>query len=270
MHGDVHQWNALEAPRDAAGRFKLVDPDGLLAEAEYDLGIIMREDPVELRAGDPRERARWLAARCGLDATAIWEWGVVERVSTGLLVHPDRPAAGRPRDARHRRLRGGPPAGSWLALRSRSATALIRSSVARMPVRLVRRRAGPAHGPVEAVRQRAGHLEGLGHVGAVRGGLEPVPPGVGGAAAGPADAKANSRPGSAAVTVHVVQYTGPRPLRRTWPRKRAPARGPVAPSSHSASNVSGLYSPIRVTSLTRSQTRSGGAAMCTVTEPFTR
>ena len=26
----------------------------------------------------------WLAARTGLDATAIWEWGVVERVSTGL------------------------------------------------------------------------------------------------------------------------------------------------------------------------------------------
>ena len=25
------------------------------------------------------------AARTGLDATAIWEWGVVERVSTGLL-----------------------------------------------------------------------------------------------------------------------------------------------------------------------------------------
>jgi streptomycin 6-kinase len=81
VHGDVHQWNALEA---GAG-FTLVDPDGLLAEAEYDLGVIMREDPVELMDGDPRARSRWLAARCGLDATAIWEWGVVERVSTGLL-----------------------------------------------------------------------------------------------------------------------------------------------------------------------------------------
>ena len=78
VHGDVHQWNALEAP----GGFKLIDPDGLLAEAEYDLGIIMREDPLE---DDPHERARWLAARMGLDETAIWEWGVVERVSTGLL-----------------------------------------------------------------------------------------------------------------------------------------------------------------------------------------
>jgi streptomycin 6-kinase len=81
VHGDVHQWNALQ---DGPG-YKLVDPDGLLAEAEYDLGILMREDPVELLRGDPRERARSLAARCGLDATAIWQWGVVERVSTGLL-----------------------------------------------------------------------------------------------------------------------------------------------------------------------------------------
>ncbi len=56
-----------------------------LAEPEYDLGIIMREDPIELLDGDPHERARWLAARTGLDATAIWEWGVVERVATGLL-----------------------------------------------------------------------------------------------------------------------------------------------------------------------------------------
>jgi streptomycin 6-kinase len=82
VHGDIHQWNTLQA-RD--GGYALVDPDGLLAEPEYDLGILMREDPVELMAGDPRERARWLAARTGCDAEAIWEWGVVERVSTGLI-----------------------------------------------------------------------------------------------------------------------------------------------------------------------------------------
>ena len=45
----------------------------------------MREDPVELMAGDPWDRAHRLAALTGLDPTAIWEWGVVERVSTGLL-----------------------------------------------------------------------------------------------------------------------------------------------------------------------------------------
>jgi streptomycin 6-kinase len=82
VHGDVHQWNTLRA----ATGFKLVDPDGLLAEAECDLGVLMREDPVELMAGDPWDRAHRLAARTGLDATAIWEWGVAERVSTGLVL----------------------------------------------------------------------------------------------------------------------------------------------------------------------------------------
>jgi len=81
VHGDVHQSNLLQS----GDEFKLVDPDGLLAEAEYDMGILMREDPLELMSGDPRERSRWLAVRCQLDAEAIWEWGVVERVSTGLL-----------------------------------------------------------------------------------------------------------------------------------------------------------------------------------------
>lgn len=81
VHGDVHQWNALRA-RDG---YALIDPDGLLAEPEYDLGILMREDPDDLLFGDPRRRSRWLAGRTGLDESAIWEWGVVERVSTGLL-----------------------------------------------------------------------------------------------------------------------------------------------------------------------------------------
>jgi streptomycin 6-kinase len=81
VHGDVHQLNALQ--HDSG--FKLIDPDGLLAEAEYDLGVLMRGDPVELLGGDPVDRARWLAARTGLDLAAIWEWGVVERLSSGLL-----------------------------------------------------------------------------------------------------------------------------------------------------------------------------------------
>jgi streptomycin 6-kinase len=79
VHGDVHQGNALRA---GAG-WKLVDPDGLLAEPEYDLGVLLREDPdtpAVLRA-----RCAGLAARTGLDATAIWEWGVIERVATGLV-----------------------------------------------------------------------------------------------------------------------------------------------------------------------------------------
>ncbi len=86
VHGDVHQWNTLEA----GDGFKLVDPDGLVAEAEYDMGIVMREDPLDLLDGDPFERSRWLARRCHLDAAAIWEWGVVERMSTGLLNTQDQ------------------------------------------------------------------------------------------------------------------------------------------------------------------------------------
>jgi streptomycin 6-kinase len=80
VHGDVQQWNALQAGTG----FALVDPNGLLAEPEFDLGVIMREDPVELMRDGPHGRAHWLAARTGCDATAIWEWGVVERLSVGL------------------------------------------------------------------------------------------------------------------------------------------------------------------------------------------
>jgi streptomycin 6-kinase len=82
VHGDVHQLNALQVPR--RDTFKLVDPDGLLAEAECDLGVMMRNDPLELLDGDPWNRSHWLAESCGLDAMAIWEWGVVERVTSGL------------------------------------------------------------------------------------------------------------------------------------------------------------------------------------------
>ena len=80
IHGDVHQLNALES----GDGFKLVDPDGLLAEPECDLGTLMRGDPVELLAGDPCDRAWRLAGYSGLDPVAIWEWGVVQRLASGL------------------------------------------------------------------------------------------------------------------------------------------------------------------------------------------
>lgn len=80
VHGDVHEWNALQADSG----FKLIDPDGLLAEAEYDLGVLIRRDPVQPASGDPLARARWLARRTGSDETAIWEWAVTERLSSGL------------------------------------------------------------------------------------------------------------------------------------------------------------------------------------------
>jgi streptomycin 6-kinase len=41
--------------------FKLVDPDRSLAEPQCDLGVLMREDPVELIRENPRRRAEELA-----------------------------------------------------------------------------------------------------------------------------------------------------------------------------------------------------------------
>ncbi len=86
VHGDVHEWNALRTLDSADDPdWKLIDPDGLFAEPEYDLGVMMREDPVELLDGDPRDRARRFAEWTDTDVDAIWEWGVVERVASGLL-----------------------------------------------------------------------------------------------------------------------------------------------------------------------------------------
>jgi streptomycin 6-kinase len=77
-HGDLHELNALQAND---GTFRLVDPEGVVAEPEYDLGVIMRNAPGE---DDLRERAEWLAEATGGDRTAIWEWGTAERVLSGL------------------------------------------------------------------------------------------------------------------------------------------------------------------------------------------
>lgn len=79
VHGDVHHGNALLA---SDGTFKLIDPDGVRAEPAYDLGTIVRCDP-EL-GDDLRARTDRLSARTGVDPTAIWEWGTVHRVVSGL------------------------------------------------------------------------------------------------------------------------------------------------------------------------------------------
>jgi streptomycin 6-kinase len=80
VHGDAHQWNTLE---DGRGGFALVDPDGLRGEPEYDLAIPLRE--VVGTAEQGRAWCRLLAESAGCDELAVWEWSLVERVSTGLL-----------------------------------------------------------------------------------------------------------------------------------------------------------------------------------------
>ena len=88
-HGDAHPWNTLAVPGTHPQRFKLIDPDGLFAERAYDLGVLMREWSHEYVSGDPvgvgAARSRLLAERAGVSPRAVWEWGFVECVSTGLL-----------------------------------------------------------------------------------------------------------------------------------------------------------------------------------------
>jgi streptomycin 6-kinase len=85
VHGDAHGWNTLDA---GAASFKFVDPEGLRSEPAHDLSVPMREYNQPLLAGDTprlvRERAELLASLCDVDPEAVWEWGYVERVSTGL------------------------------------------------------------------------------------------------------------------------------------------------------------------------------------------
>ena len=88
-HGDCHPWNTLLSPAGRPERFKFIDPVGLHAEPAYDLGILMREWTSELMQGDPvalgRRRCRQLSGLTGAEPGAIWQWGLIERVSTGLL-----------------------------------------------------------------------------------------------------------------------------------------------------------------------------------------
>ena len=85
VHGDAHGWNTLE---DGPGAYKFVDAEGLCSEPEHDLGVAMREYNDPLLDGDTaplvRDRAAFLADRCAVDAQIVWEWGFIERVSTGL------------------------------------------------------------------------------------------------------------------------------------------------------------------------------------------
>ncbi|HEX7169065.1 MAG TPA: aminoglycoside phosphotransferase family protein [Acidimicrobiales bacterium] len=85
VHGDAHGWNTLDAGADT---FKFVDPEGLRSERAHDLSVPMREYNDDLLTGDTarrvRQRAEQLASWCDVDPEAVWQWGFVERVSTGL------------------------------------------------------------------------------------------------------------------------------------------------------------------------------------------
>ncbi|WP_419479366.1 aminoglycoside phosphotransferase family protein [Ilumatobacter sp.] len=85
VHGDAHGWNTLAV---GDGTFKFVDVEGLVSEPAHDLSVAMREYNQPLLEGATarltRDRAEMLANWCDVDPIAVWEWGFIERVSTGL------------------------------------------------------------------------------------------------------------------------------------------------------------------------------------------
>ena len=94
VHGDPHPANALLVRTPRAGAesgYVFVDPEGFLCEPAYDLGVVLRDWNEELlAAADPlalaHDYCELLARESGLDAATIWEWGFLERVSTGLYL----------------------------------------------------------------------------------------------------------------------------------------------------------------------------------------
>ena len=87
-HGDPHPANILEVPGTNGREWNFIDPDGLAIEPAYDLGVLLRawhEGVSGRHAHDiARSHARHLTSRTQVPAEAIWQWGYIERVSTGL------------------------------------------------------------------------------------------------------------------------------------------------------------------------------------------
>jgi streptomycin 6-kinase len=93
VHGDPHPGNLLRVLRPRPGAetgYCFVDPDGFVTDRAYDLGVVLRDWTSQLRGADAEPTLRTycsrLADRTGVDAVRIWEWGFVERVSTGLYL----------------------------------------------------------------------------------------------------------------------------------------------------------------------------------------
>ncbi len=91
VHGDAATANLLQVPVPRSGAeagFVFVDPSTFVGDPAYDLGVALRDWCTELLAGDaPTLARRWcrgLAAAGGVDDVAVWQWGYLERVSTGL------------------------------------------------------------------------------------------------------------------------------------------------------------------------------------------
>jgi streptomycin 6-kinase len=95
VHGDAAAANCLRVLEPRAGapsEHVFVDPDGFLGDPAYDLGVALRDWTPQLLAGHAADAVaamrgwcRLAADRTGLDPTAIEEWALLERISTGLV-----------------------------------------------------------------------------------------------------------------------------------------------------------------------------------------
>ena len=93
VHGDAHAANTLQIVGPRSGNdsgFKFVDPDGMRAERACDLAVPMREWSEVLLSGDALQaglaRCALISRLTGVDPEAIWQWGFLERMSTGLYL----------------------------------------------------------------------------------------------------------------------------------------------------------------------------------------
>jgi streptomycin 6-kinase len=84
VHGDAAAANVL---RRLGDEWVFVDPDGFVGDPAYDRGVAVRDWCAELlAAADPRSLLRSYCLVLGGDPDATWDWGFLERVSTGLYI----------------------------------------------------------------------------------------------------------------------------------------------------------------------------------------
>jgi streptomycin 6-kinase len=84
VHGDAAAANVLRRPGDG---WVFVDPDGFAGDPAYDRGVAVRDwcDEV-LAAADARGLLLSYCRLLGGDVDATWDFGYLERVSTGLYI----------------------------------------------------------------------------------------------------------------------------------------------------------------------------------------
>lgn len=92
LHGDAHPLNLLRVPGHA-DRFRLIDPEGMIAEPALELGVIMRNLKDGLADHEPAQARMIMARHCahagrltGADPEAVWQWAFLERVANGMYM----------------------------------------------------------------------------------------------------------------------------------------------------------------------------------------